>query len=53
MVERGMIIRRADQHDGRRVFVELSPEMSKALREYFVNVIRSHGQDAKNRQAAA
>jgi len=53
MVERGMIIRRADQHDGRRVFVELSPEMSKALREYFVNVIRAHGQGAETRQAAA
>lgn len=35
MVSRGLFIRRADPHDGRRVFVELAPETSYALRSYF------------------
>lgn len=35
MVMRGIFIRRADPHDGRRVFVELAPEASQALRRYF------------------
>lgn len=35
MVSQGLFIRRADPHDGRRVFVELAPEASKALRSYF------------------
>jgi DNA-binding MarR family transcriptional regulator len=35
MVARGIFIRRADPHDGRRVFVELAPEASQALRRYF------------------
>lgn len=35
MVGRGFFIRRADPHDGRRVFVELAPETSQALRRYF------------------
>lgn len=43
MVDRGMIVRRADQRDGRRIFVELSPDMSNALREYFINVIQARG----------
>ncbi|HWJ38035.1 MAG TPA: MarR family transcriptional regulator, partial [Sphingomicrobium sp.] len=36
--DRGIFIRRADPLDGRRVFVELSPETSTALRHYFAEV---------------
>jgi DNA-binding MarR family transcriptional regulator len=35
MVSKGLFLRRADPHDGRRVFVELAPETSAALRRYF------------------
>ena len=35
MVQQGLFVRRADPHDGRRVFVELAPEASRALRNYF------------------
>ena len=35
MVHEGIFVRRADPHDGRRVFVELAPETSQALRRYF------------------
>lgn len=38
MVQQGIFIRRADPHDGRRVFVELAPETSRALRRYFADV---------------
>jgi DNA-binding MarR family transcriptional regulator len=38
MVSQGIFIRRADPHDGRRVFVELAPEASQALRRYFGDV---------------
>lgn len=38
MVGEGLFIRRADPHDGRRVFVELAPEASHALRRYFGEV---------------
>lgn len=38
MVQEGLFIRRADPHDGRRVFVELAPEASQALRRYFAEV---------------
>lgn len=38
MVAKGIFIRRADPHDGRRVFVELAPEASQALRRYFADV---------------
>lgn len=34
---RGMIVRHSDPHDGRRVFVELTPETSVALRHYFAD----------------
>ena len=35
MTSKGMFVRRADPHDGRRVFVELAPQASQALRRYF------------------
>jgi DNA-binding MarR family transcriptional regulator len=38
MVSEGLFIRRADPHDGRRVFVELAPHASNALRRYFAEV---------------
>jgi DNA-binding MarR family transcriptional regulator len=38
MVQEGLFIRRADPHDGRRVFVELAPQTSHALRRYFAEV---------------
>lgn len=40
LVTQGLFVRRADPHDGRRVFVELSPEASNALRRYFAEVGR-------------
>lgn len=38
LVGQGLFVRRADPHDGRRVFVELAPETSQALRRYFAEV---------------
>jgi predicted transcriptional regulator len=38
LVAQGLFIRRADPHDGRRVFVELAPDTSHALRRYFAEV---------------
>jgi DNA-binding MarR family transcriptional regulator len=38
MVDQQMFVRRADPHDGRRVFVELAPQASSAMRRYFAEV---------------
>lgn len=38
MTDQGIFVRRADPHDGRRVFVELSNEASIAMRRYFAEV---------------
>lgn len=38
MTEQGLFLRRADPHDARRVFVELAPETSLAMRRYFAEV---------------
>jgi DNA-binding MarR family transcriptional regulator len=38
LVQQGVFIRRPDQRDGRRIFVELAPEASSALRRYFAEV---------------
>jgi DNA-binding MarR family transcriptional regulator len=38
LVGAGLVIRRNDPHDARRVFVELSPEASASLRAYFAEV---------------
>ena len=40
MVDQGLFLRRADPHDGRRVFVELSSDASLALRRYFAELGR-------------
>lgn len=38
MVQQGLFVRRADPHDARRVFVELAPQASIAMRRYFAEV---------------
>jgi hypothetical protein len=38
MTDKGFFMRRDDPLDGRRVFVELSPQCSRALRCYFANI---------------
>jgi hypothetical protein len=38
MTDKGLFVRRADPHDGRRVFVELSRDASLAMRRYFAEV---------------
>jgi DNA-binding MarR family transcriptional regulator len=38
MVQQGLFLRSADPHDGRRVFVELAPQTSLAIRRYFADV---------------
>jgi DNA-binding MarR family transcriptional regulator len=40
MTDKGIFVRRADPHDGRRVFVELSREASVSMRRYFAEVGR-------------
>jgi DNA-binding MarR family transcriptional regulator len=42
MVDRGVLVRHVDRLDGRRTFLELAPEVSAALRRYFVDVVRTH-----------
>ena len=41
MTQQGIFERRADPHDGRRVFVELAPQASQALRRYFADIGQS------------
>ncbi|MEA1071631.1 MarR family winged helix-turn-helix transcriptional regulator [Sphingomonas sp. LY160] len=43
MTDNGLFKRRADPHDGRRVFVELAPDASNALRRYFGEVGKMTG----------
>ena len=38
MTDSGLLVRRADPHDGRRIFVELSPQASEAMRRYFADI---------------
>ena len=35
MVDKELLVRRSDPHDGRRIFVELSPPASRGMRSYF------------------
>ena len=35
MTDRGLLNRRADPHDGRRVFIEMAPATSRSLRQFF------------------
>ena len=39
MVSHGLLIRLPDTHDARRVFIELAPDVSAALRKYFAEVV--------------
>jgi DNA-binding MarR family transcriptional regulator len=41
MTDAGLFRRRADPYDGRRVFIELSPEAGKAMRRYFNEIGKS------------
>jgi len=41
LVDKGLFIRHADPRDGRRVFVELAPEASRAMRRYFAELDRA------------
>jgi len=41
MTEQDIIVRRRDPHDGRRVFIELASEVSRALRRYFAEVVQA------------
>ena len=38
MTDGGLFVRRADPHDGRRVFVEMAPGTSLAMRRYFAEI---------------
>lgn len=40
MVDQGVLIRQPDPSDGRRIFIELAPEVSAGLRRYFVDVVQ-------------
>jgi DNA-binding MarR family transcriptional regulator len=40
LVEQRLILRQPDPADGRRVFVELNPDVSKSLRQYFAEVVQ-------------
>ena len=39
MVSHGLLVRRPDTRDARRVFIELAPEASTALRKYFAEIV--------------
>jgi hypothetical protein len=39
MVKQGLLVRRPDKVDGRRVFVELASEVSAALHRYFADIV--------------
>ncbi len=43
LTDTGHLVRRADPHDGRRVFVEMAPVTSLAMRRYFAEVGRVAG----------
>ena len=43
LTDSGLLLRRADPHDGRRVFVEMAPNTSQAMRNYFGEVGRVAG----------
>ena len=43
LTDTGLVVRRPDPHDGRRVFVEMAPTTSQAMRHYFGEVGRVAG----------
>ena len=52
MSEQGLFVRRADPHDGRRMFVELAPEASKACAAISPRSARSRWSSGLARRAA-
>lgn len=42
LVDAGLVRRIEDQHDKRRVYIELTPDVSTAMRRYFADVIQPH-----------
>jgi DNA-binding MarR family transcriptional regulator len=40
MVKSGLLLRQPDKFDGRRVYVELAPDVSDALRNYIADVVQ-------------
>ena len=46
MVARGLFVRERDPKDSRRIFIRLSPELSAALRRYFVEVVERPDEQA-------
>lgn len=48
MVERGLLIQRPDPRDRRRVFVELTPQASHAMRVYFAKIDRISTSESGN-----
>ena len=40
LTDNGLFVRRADPTDGRRVFIELSPETADAMNAYFAELER-------------
>ena len=40
MIRQGVFIRRPDPRDGRRAYVELAPEVSEGLRQYFSDIVQ-------------
>ena len=38
MTEKGLFVRHDDPFDGRRVYIELAPDVSEALRRYFAKI---------------
>jgi hypothetical protein len=45
--QHGLVLRQCDLHDARRTFVVLSPDTSKALRHYFLEVIGALPSDVR------
>ena len=43
LTDNGLLVRRTDPHDGRRVFVEMAPTTSIAMKRYFAEVGRVAG----------
>ena len=39
MIDQGLLLRRKDKDDGRRIYLELAAKVSGALRRYFVEVV--------------
>jgi DNA-binding MarR family transcriptional regulator len=45
--QQGLVVRKFDERDARRIFGELSAETSKALRRYFVDIVEPRRADER------